>query len=232
MAISMKTKYDKYWDELRFKTETAPLQTATAIKTAKTATAKNRNRKNHKPLVEALRPIADDVDYAGFVFNAYGTDDRIYVYVYHNGAGVEDRFGDESTTNELFTQHIDKQFAKVYEIFEEQLFKSTTSEFVYKTGPLSTKVGEREAMEPNSTKALEQPHECVAPEPIIEVIPHSPPNKPSADEDSDSYMEVVCEEPHPTLATRKSPTPPSKKSHSPKKPSTPPTRAHMFKDIN
>jgi len=39
-----------------------------------------------------LRPIANDCDYAGFIFDAYGTDGNISVYVDHFGDGLDEWF--------------------------------------------------------------------------------------------------------------------------------------------
>ncbi|CAH1443760.1 unnamed protein product [Lactuca virosa] len=40
-------------------------------------------------LMEGLNPISDDVEYAAFIFDAYGTDGVISVYVDHIGVGVD-----------------------------------------------------------------------------------------------------------------------------------------------
>lgn len=45
--------------------------------------------------MEGICPIANDVDYATFLFDAYGTDGKNYVYVDHVGAEIEEWFGDE-----------------------------------------------------------------------------------------------------------------------------------------
>ncbi|CAI9279669.1 unnamed protein product [Lactuca saligna] len=46
-------------------------------------------------LMERLNPISNDVEYATFIFYAYGTDGVIYVYVDHIGVGVDGWFDDE-----------------------------------------------------------------------------------------------------------------------------------------
>ncbi|CAH1438596.1 unnamed protein product [Lactuca virosa] len=46
-----------------------------------------------KTLPEGIRPIANDVHYASFIFDAYGTYGKIYVYVDHYGVEIEQWFG-------------------------------------------------------------------------------------------------------------------------------------------
>ncbi|CAI9282568.1 unnamed protein product [Lactuca saligna] len=47
-----------------------------------------------KTLVEGIHHIANDVEYATFIFDAYGTDGKIFVYVDHAGVEIEEWFGD------------------------------------------------------------------------------------------------------------------------------------------
>ncbi|CAH1451777.1 unnamed protein product [Lactuca virosa] len=48
-----------------------------------------------KPLIYGITAIANDEDYGGFIFHAYGTDGKIYMYVDHNGQGIDDWFGSD-----------------------------------------------------------------------------------------------------------------------------------------
>lgn len=48
-----------------------------------------------KPLIYGITAIANDEDYGGFIFHAYGTDGKICMYVDHDGQGIEDWFGSE-----------------------------------------------------------------------------------------------------------------------------------------
>nr|KAJ0189842.1 hypothetical protein LSAT_V11C800419960 [Lactuca sativa] len=48
-----------------------------------------------KPLISGITAIANDEDYGGFIFHAYGTDDKICMYMDHDGQGIEDWFGSE-----------------------------------------------------------------------------------------------------------------------------------------
>ncbi|CAI9293701.1 unnamed protein product [Lactuca saligna] len=48
-----------------------------------------------KPLISGITAIANDEDYGGFIFQAYGTDGKICMYVDHDGQGIEDLFGSE-----------------------------------------------------------------------------------------------------------------------------------------
>ncbi|CAI9288092.1 unnamed protein product [Lactuca saligna] len=48
-----------------------------------------------KPLISGITAIANDADYGGFIFQAYGTDGKICMYVDHDGQGIEDWFGSE-----------------------------------------------------------------------------------------------------------------------------------------
>ena len=41
-----------------------------------------------KALCDGIRPILDDVDYVAFIYDAYGIDDIIFVYVDHDGDGL------------------------------------------------------------------------------------------------------------------------------------------------
>ncbi|CAH1454145.1 unnamed protein product [Lactuca virosa] len=46
-------------------------------------------------LMEGLNLISDDVEYVAFIFDAYGTDGVIFVYVDHIGVGVDEWVDDE-----------------------------------------------------------------------------------------------------------------------------------------
>ncbi|CAI9275651.1 unnamed protein product [Lactuca saligna] len=48
-----------------------------------------------KPLMFGIISVAKDEDYGGFIFQAYGTDGKLYMYVDHDGQGIEDWFGSE-----------------------------------------------------------------------------------------------------------------------------------------
>lgn len=38
--------------------------------------------------MDVINPILDDVEYVGFIFDAYGTNGKNFVYVDHVGAGI------------------------------------------------------------------------------------------------------------------------------------------------
>nr|KAJ0227772.1 hypothetical protein LSAT_V11C100021380 [Lactuca sativa] len=46
-------------------------------------------------LMEGLNPISNDVEYVAFIFDAYGTDGVISVYVDHIGVGVDGWLNDD-----------------------------------------------------------------------------------------------------------------------------------------
>ncbi|CAI9269568.1 unnamed protein product [Lactuca saligna] len=48
-----------------------------------------------KALCDGIRPILDDVYYVAFIYDAYGTNDIICMYVGHDGDGVVGRFDEE-----------------------------------------------------------------------------------------------------------------------------------------
>lgn len=48
-----------------------------------------------KILINDIHHISDNIYYASFIFYAYGTDGKIYVYVDHVGDGIEWWFNDE-----------------------------------------------------------------------------------------------------------------------------------------
>ncbi|CAH1432560.1 unnamed protein product [Lactuca virosa] len=58
-------------------------------------------------LMEELSPISDDVEYAAFIFDAYGTDGVISVYVDHIGVGVYGWFDDEDNNDDEHESSID-----------------------------------------------------------------------------------------------------------------------------
>ncbi|CAI9260131.1 unnamed protein product [Lactuca saligna] len=51
-------------------------------------------------LMEGLNPILDDVEYAAFIFDAYGINGLISVYVDHIGVGVDGWFDDEDNNDD------------------------------------------------------------------------------------------------------------------------------------
>ncbi|CAH1433344.1 unnamed protein product [Lactuca virosa] len=51
-------------------------------------------------LMEGLNPISDDVEYAAFIFDAYGIDGVISVYVDHIGVGVDGWLDDEDNDDD------------------------------------------------------------------------------------------------------------------------------------
>ncbi|CAH1454104.1 unnamed protein product [Lactuca virosa] len=50
--------------------------------------------------MDGLHPISDDVEFAAFIFDAYGTDGVIYVYIDHVGVGVDGWFDDEEADDD------------------------------------------------------------------------------------------------------------------------------------
>ncbi|CAH1436383.1 unnamed protein product [Lactuca virosa] len=57
--------------------------------------------------MEGLNPISDDVEYAAFIFDAYGTNGIISVYVDHIGVGVDGWFDDEDNDDDACESCID-----------------------------------------------------------------------------------------------------------------------------
>ncbi|CAI9302980.1 unnamed protein product [Lactuca saligna] len=47
------------------------------------------------PLLNGLTPISNEMEYAGFIFDAYGTHGQISLYVDHIGDGINDMFESE-----------------------------------------------------------------------------------------------------------------------------------------
>ncbi|CAI9299761.1 unnamed protein product [Lactuca saligna] len=58
-------------------------------------------------LMEGLNPILDDVEYSAFIFDAYGTDGVISVYVDHIGVGVDGWHDDEDNDDDEHESCID-----------------------------------------------------------------------------------------------------------------------------
>ena len=58
-------------------------------------------------LMEGLNPISDDVEYSAFIFDAYGTDGVISVYVDHIGVGVDGWHDDEDNDDDEHESCID-----------------------------------------------------------------------------------------------------------------------------
>ncbi|KAL7602969.1 hypothetical protein Lser_V15G16880 [Lactuca serriola] len=58
-------------------------------------------------LMEGLNPISDDVEYSAFIFDAYGTDGIISVYVDHIGVGVDGWLDDEDNDDDEHESCID-----------------------------------------------------------------------------------------------------------------------------
>ncbi|CAH1423674.1 unnamed protein product [Lactuca virosa] len=58
-------------------------------------------------LMEGFNPISDDVEYAAFIFDAYGTDGVISVYVDHTGVGVDGWLDDEDNDDDEHESCID-----------------------------------------------------------------------------------------------------------------------------
>ncbi|CAI9268000.1 unnamed protein product [Lactuca saligna] len=57
--------------------------------------------------MEGLNPISDDVEYSAFIFDAYGTDGVISVYVDHIGVGVDGWHDDEDNDDDEHESCID-----------------------------------------------------------------------------------------------------------------------------
>ncbi|CAI9268545.1 unnamed protein product [Lactuca saligna] len=57
--------------------------------------------------MEGLNPISDDVEYSAFIFDAYGTDGVISVYVEHIGVGVDGWHDDEDNDDDEHESCID-----------------------------------------------------------------------------------------------------------------------------
>ncbi|CAI9285633.1 unnamed protein product [Lactuca saligna] len=47
------------------------------------------------PLLSVCMLISNEMEYAGFIFDAYGTNGQISIYVDHIGDGIDDMFGSE-----------------------------------------------------------------------------------------------------------------------------------------
>nr|KAJ0211779.1 hypothetical protein LSAT_V11C400183140 [Lactuca sativa] len=58
-------------------------------------------------LMEGLNPISDDVEYSAFIFDAYGTDGIISVYMDHIGVGVDGWLDDEDNDDDEHESCID-----------------------------------------------------------------------------------------------------------------------------
>ncbi|CAH1442081.1 unnamed protein product [Lactuca virosa] len=58
-------------------------------------------------LIEGFNPISDDVEYAAFIFDAYGTDGVISVYMDHIGVGVDRWLDDEDNDDDEHESCID-----------------------------------------------------------------------------------------------------------------------------
>ncbi|CAH1426938.1 unnamed protein product [Lactuca virosa] len=58
-------------------------------------------------LMEGLNPISEDVEYVAFIFDAYGTDGVISVYVDHIGVGVDGWLDDEDNDDDEHESCID-----------------------------------------------------------------------------------------------------------------------------
>ncbi|CAI9288054.1 unnamed protein product [Lactuca saligna] len=43
-------------------------------------------------ILSGLMPISNEMEYTGFIFDAYGTNGQISLYVDHSGDGIEDMF--------------------------------------------------------------------------------------------------------------------------------------------
>nr|KAJ0218340.1 hypothetical protein LSAT_V11C300124680 [Lactuca sativa] len=86
-------------------------------------------------LMEGLNPILDDVEYAAFIFDAYGTDGVISIYVDHIGVSVDGWFNDEdndddeheSCINGENEDNIDELRNVVFEINEDVVHMNRTS---------------------------------------------------------------------------------------------------------
>ncbi|CAI9281056.1 unnamed protein product [Lactuca saligna] len=57
--------------------------------------------------MEGLNPISDDVEYSAFIFDAYGTDGVISVYVDHIGVGVDEWHDDADNDDDEHESCID-----------------------------------------------------------------------------------------------------------------------------
>ncbi|CAH1435754.1 unnamed protein product [Lactuca virosa] len=57
--------------------------------------------------MDGLNPISDDVEYAAFIFDAYGKDDIIYVYIDHVGVRVNGWFDDDGEEDDDHESCID-----------------------------------------------------------------------------------------------------------------------------
>ncbi|CAI9276503.1 unnamed protein product [Lactuca saligna] len=60
-------------------------------------------------LMEGLNPISDDVEYSAFIFDSYGTDAVISVYVDHIGVGVDGWHDDEDNDDDEHESCIDDE---------------------------------------------------------------------------------------------------------------------------
>ncbi|CAI9270212.1 unnamed protein product [Lactuca saligna] len=86
-------------------------------------------------LMEGINPISNDVEYVAFIFDAYGTDGVISVYVDHIGVGVDGWLDDEDNDDDEHEHCIDgenedniDELRKVaFEINEDVVYMNRTS---------------------------------------------------------------------------------------------------------
>nr|KAJ0192741.1 hypothetical protein LSAT_V11C800426100 [Lactuca sativa] len=81
-------------------------------------------------LMEGLNPISDDVEYSAFIFDAYGTDGVISVYVDHIGVGVDGWHDDdehESCIDGENEDNIDELRNVAFEFNEDVMHMNRTS---------------------------------------------------------------------------------------------------------
>nr|KAJ0186763.1 hypothetical protein LSAT_V11C900457920 [Lactuca sativa] len=74
--------------------------------------------------MEGLNPISDDVEYATFIFDTYGKDGIISIYVYRIRVGVDGWFDDEDNDDDGRESYIDGE--NEYNIYE---LRDVDSEF-------------------------------------------------------------------------------------------------------
>ncbi|CAI9274439.1 unnamed protein product [Lactuca saligna] len=82
--------------------------------------------------MEGLNPISDDVEYSAFIFDAYGTDGVISVYMDHIRVGVDGWLDDEDNEHESCIDgenedNIDELRNVAFEINEDVVHMNRTS---------------------------------------------------------------------------------------------------------